>query len=645
MTYRPDVDGLRALAVLAVVGFHAFPGAVPGGFIGVDVFFVISGFLITGIMVDAAAAGRFSLSGFYARRIRRIFPALIVVLAACYAAGWLWLFEDRFAQLGKHVAGGAGFASNFLLWQEAGYFDASGETKPLLHLWSLGIEEQFYLAWPLIVYVAWRTRVSVLVVAAVAAAASLAFNLYSIRQDLVGTFYSPATRAWELMTGSLLACAVRPALLANWPGVRGAFERLTAGQGRRDLLSVAGLLAVAGAMMGLNGARHYPGAWAMIPVAGAALLIAAGPGAVINRAALSASPMVWLGLVSYPLYLWHWPLLAFARIWQAGEPPVLVRMGAVTLALVLAVITYRALERPIRFGAWRGGVVPALSAAMAVLLLVGWQTYQRDGFPMRAINLTDRAHFTKYYEAIKRQEMPAAYREECDFMDWRNEATKDTIAAACTEPGSRRTMLLWGDSFAQALSTGIRSLLPADTRLAQVTTSHCQASVDGRDFGVPGGRCARANAFALSAVRTLRPEVVVVAQRAEHELTDWNAFAAEVRAAGAGRVVLVGPSPQWLPSLPAIVVSHFWPQPPTLIAEGLDRNAQESDRALQSRYRDSADLQYVSLMNALCEPGGCRAVVPGTTPAELITFDMGHLTPRGSTYVAGLVLRAPLLGR
>ena len=188
MTYRPDVDGLRALAVLAVVGFHAFPGAVPGGFVGVDVFFVISGFLITGIMLDASAAGRFSLLEFYARRIRRIFPALIVVLAACYAVGWWWLFEDRFAQLGKHVAGGAGIASNFILWQEAGYFDASGETKPLLHLWSLGIEEQFYLAWPLVVYLASRSKAPVVLVAAVAAAVSMDWNLYCIRQDLVGTF-------------------------------------------------------------------------------------------------------------------------------------------------------------------------------------------------------------------------------------------------------------------------------------------------------------------------------------------------------------------------------------------------------------------------------------------------------------------------
>lgn len=644
MTYRADIDGLRAVAVLAVIAFHAFPAVLSGGFIGVDVFFVISGYLITGIMLDAAAAGRLSIAGFYGRRIRRIFPALLIVLAAVYAAGWFLLFEDRFAQLGRHVAGGAGFASNLLLWQEAGYFDASAETKPLLHLWSLGIEEQFYLAWPLLVYMAWRRRAGVLALALVAGAASLAFNLYSIRQDLVGTFYAPATRAWELMGGSVLACVVRPGAIAGgWAGT--VYATLVPRLSWRHAMSAAGLAAIVAAAAGLDGTRHYPGAWALIPVTGAALLIASGSDGFVNRRLLAWRPMVWIGLISYPLYLWHWPLLAFARLWQAGEPSLAIRGGAVVIAFALATLTYRAIETPIRFGGLRRGVVPALSMAMAVVCLIGWQTYRRDGFPMRAINLTDRAHFTNYYNGIKQQQMPAAYRAECDFMDWATEATKTAIAPECTQPGSRRTLLLWGDSFAQALSSGIRAMLPSDARLAQVTTSHCQASIEANEFGVPGGRCSRANAFAMSAVTALRPEIVIVAQRAAHEDTDWNAFAAAVRAAGAGRVVLVGPSPQWLPSLPAIVVARYWPQPPGYVSEGLDRGMLATDRALAARYLQSMALEYVSLMDRLCTSEGCRSTVPGTNPSELITFDMGHLTPRGSAYVVQLALRDVLLGR
>jgi len=156
--YRPDVDGLRAIAVLAVVGYHAFPDLVPGGFVGVDVFFVVSGYLITGLILGSLERGRFSFAEFYARRVKRIFPALIAVLLSCGALGWFVLLPDEYRQLGKHVAAGAGFVSNFMLWREADYFDVLSDLKPLLHLWSLGIEEQFYIVWPILLYAFWRRR-------------------------------------------------------------------------------------------------------------------------------------------------------------------------------------------------------------------------------------------------------------------------------------------------------------------------------------------------------------------------------------------------------------------------------------------------------------------------------------------------------
>ena len=165
--YRPDIDGLRAIAVLAVVIFHAFPNALPGGFVGVDIFFVISGFLITSIILDGFAQGDFRFSMFYARRIRRIFPALLVVLAACIVAGWFWLLPDEYGLLGHHVLAGAGFVSNLEMWREANYFDAATDTKILLHLWSLGVEEQYYLVWPAVVWMAWRSGVNLLALVAV----------------------------------------------------------------------------------------------------------------------------------------------------------------------------------------------------------------------------------------------------------------------------------------------------------------------------------------------------------------------------------------------------------------------------------------------------------------------------------------------
>lgn len=179
--YRPDIDGLRAIAILSVIGFHAFPFLVQGGFIGVDIFFVISGFLISTIIFGSLERGNFSFVEFYIRRINRIFPALLLVLITCFAFGWFVLLSDEYKQLGKHIAGGAGFISNFIFWNESGYFDNVAEAKPLLHLWSLGVEEQFYIIWPLLLWLAWKRHLNLLSIAIIVAVISFALNIYEIR--------------------------------------------------------------------------------------------------------------------------------------------------------------------------------------------------------------------------------------------------------------------------------------------------------------------------------------------------------------------------------------------------------------------------------------------------------------------------------
>jgi peptidoglycan/LPS O-acetylase OafA/YrhL len=203
--YRPDIDGLRAIAVLSVVIFHAFPKSIKGGFIGVDIFFVISGFLISTIIMGSLERNSFSFIEFYSRRIKRIFPALLLVLIASFVFGWFALLADEYKQLGKHIAGGAGFVSNFVLWKESGYFDNDAETKPLLHLWSLGVEEQFYIVWPLLLWFAWKQRLNLLTVTMVVVAISFSLNVNTVQNDATAAFYSPQTRFWELLAGSILA--------------------------------------------------------------------------------------------------------------------------------------------------------------------------------------------------------------------------------------------------------------------------------------------------------------------------------------------------------------------------------------------------------------------------------------------------------
>lgn len=372
--YRPDIDGLRAIAVLSVVIYHAFPGGkLKGGFVGVDIFFVISGFLITGILLRELKAGTFSILKFYARRVLRIFPALITVLAACLAAGWLGLFSDEYAQVGKHVAGSAAFIVNLLLWQEVGYFDVSSELKPLLHLWSLGIEEQFYIVWPVFLWLAWRWRFSFLKLSLTIAAASFAAGVYYTYADPTLAFYAPPTRFWELMAGGILAYCLA--------------QGISPSDRHRDGFSVLGLVLIVVGLLVIKKSYAFPGAWALLPVAGAVLLMAAGPAAVINRTVLSNKVAVWFGLMSYPLYLWHWPILAFLRIGKADgvyrEIAWESRTIAVLAAIALAWATYRLIERPIRYGGDKRVWVPALSAGMIALLFTGAGVYGMNGIPSR----------------------------------------------------------------------------------------------------------------------------------------------------------------------------------------------------------------------------------------------------------------------
>ena len=359
--YRPDIDGLRAIAVGSVLAYHAFPSLLPGGFIGVDIFFVISGFLITTILLQSLAAGDFSYRDFYARRIRRIFPALVLVLLATLAFGWYVLLPGEFSQLGKQTTGGAAFFANLVFLGEAGYFDATAETKPLLHLWSLGIEEQFYIFWPLLLGLAWRRRWPMLRVTLAVAVISFLVNVLTVQPHRAAAFYSPLSRAWELMAGGLLA-AMRLQAASNGSAQPRPWTK--------HVQSVVGMgLIVLGLFM-TRSTKAFPGWWALLPVLGAVSCIAAGPNGVLNRYLLSNRVMVWIGLISYPLYLWHWPLLSYARIVAGGEPPLQVRIVLVVAAVVLAWATYRFLERFVKLHLSQG-MLRGLAGGGAALALAG----------------------------------------------------------------------------------------------------------------------------------------------------------------------------------------------------------------------------------------------------------------------------------
>ena len=367
------------MAVIAVIGYHAFPDVVPGGFVGVDVFFVISGFLITGIVLRGLERGTFTLTEFYARRIRRIFPSLMIVLGACLAAGWFMLLADEYMQLGKHVAGGAGFVSNLLFWQEAGYFDNAAETKPLLHLWSLGIEEQFYLIWPPLLYGAWKLGVNRLALTLTLLAASFALNVSRVHSDPVAMFYSPVARFWELSLGGALA----------YLSLRDEQRRIVPLPA--DLLSCLGMVLIGIGVFIVSRRDAFPGWWALLPTVGTFLVVTAGRDAWLNKRVLSHRAVVWVGLISFPLYLWHWPMLSFLRILTAVTPPASTRAAAVIVSVALAWLTYKIVETPFRFGAQGARKVAILCAAAVAIGFGGYRTFAFSGVPGR-ITIADAAN-------------------------------------------------------------------------------------------------------------------------------------------------------------------------------------------------------------------------------------------------------------
>jgi peptidoglycan/LPS O-acetylase OafA/YrhL len=358
-TYRPDIDGLRAVAVLLVLGFHAELQFFGAGFAGVDVFFVISGYLISRIVFRALAKGTFSFRDFYIRRINRIFPALVVVVVACLLVGWVVSMPTEYRLLGKHSFGGSVFASNIILWREAGYFDSPH--KPLLHLWSLAVEEQFYLVWPPLALIAWRRNWNVARTITVVILSSLGVSAWMGYRGLtVESFYFAGTRLWEIGAGALLAQQQERNTTSRSVAV---FERPRI----REAAGFLGLVLLALTLLVVNHETPWPGLLALLPVLGSILIIATGPDTFIARKLLASRTLVLIGLISYPLYLWHWPLLVFARVVRGGPLSGMATAAVLGLSFVLAWLTYRYVESPIRLGIRKGRsaamLLPALAAA------------------------------------------------------------------------------------------------------------------------------------------------------------------------------------------------------------------------------------------------------------------------------------------
>jgi peptidoglycan/LPS O-acetylase OafA/YrhL len=612
--YRPDIDGLRAVSILAVVWYHAFPELVPGGFVGVDIFFVISGYLITTIIVSQLAQNSFSLQTFYQRRIRRIFPALVVMLAATYAAGWFIQLPRDFKLLGDNLLGGALFFANFVqLWSQD-YFAPDAETNPLLHLWSLGIEEQFYIFWPLLLAVLHSSRLRLIVIVSIALA-SLAANIALVGDHQPIAFYSPATRAWELLAGALLA---RPG------ASEGTMLRFIPDNAKGWL----GLLLIALAIAFLDSSSKYPGWGALLPVGGAVLLLDAHSSQV-NRLLLSNRFMVFTGLISYPLYLWHWPILTYLRIVRDTVPTFLEKDLAVAVAFALASLTYAYVERPIRH--WRHAVT-ALAPAMLALAAIGLVTALGSGFEFRFPSEV------REIAALPGKDN-SGFRPNC-FLE-----TGETAVDRpnnCVETGSGPLIFVWGDSTAATLYPGLKAEQQLHAfRIAQFTSAACAPIL-----GVAKARaCIDLNDEAFGVIRKIRPDVVVLHAMWNEgtDFTNLRKTIAELKEAGIRRIVLLGPVPLWKRTLPFMLVNayRFSHDVPDRILRGVSGPGVD---ALLMQFAKDEHIEFVSARASFCNADGCLTRTSHAA-RDVVVWDIVHLSETGSRFLAHAIVNDLLGGK
>ncbi|WP_417690110.1 acyltransferase family protein [Roseibium sp.] len=458
--YRQDIQGLRAIAVGSVVFFHAFPDLMPGGFVGVDIFFVISGFLITGILYRDIVEGDYSLTDFYRKRIRRIFPALFLVLSSTLAMGAFVLSPEAYRELARTTVSSTLFVSNIEFWQTSDYFSRAAELRPLLHTWSLSVEEQFYLVFPITLWVVMRyvrTLLMPLLVLSFAVSLLLSEKFLPGSGSDMGAYFLTPFRMYELLTGSILAISPMPKFMEN--------------QSLRGGIATLGLGMIAASLYVLTPTSPFPGYNAVLPTLGAGLVLYAGrTGESAAGRVISTSPFRFFGAISYSLYLWHWPVLAYLRITiQPGHLSPVMTLSAMALSVLLAVASYRLVEQT--FSHYRLTALPFLRLGVAGMLatcLMAGGVWQKKGFPTR--------FSPEALQMFSGSDNFSPDRKRCHREPGQVRSYGETCVLGAADIAPR--VVVWGDSHGVELSRALGDVLGRVGRsVRQVTASACPPSV------------------------------------------------------------------------------------------------------------------------------------------------------------------------
>lgn len=623
MRYRPEIDGLRALAVLPVILFHAGVSFVSGGFVGVDVFFVISGYLITAILLGELAAGNFSIVRFYERRARRILPALFFVMLACLPFAWFWMWPGDLHEFSKSLIYVSSFASNYLFYKQ-NYFDSATELKPLLHTWSLAVEEQYYLFFPPLLWLCWRyMRRFIPYIFAVSIIASLAYCEYRLALKPEVSYYMLSSRFWELATGAWLA----------YYHYRHAYQPVGAPY-LQQAGSATGLLLILYAALAFSEATRFPGIHAVVPTVGAALILLFAHRTTFTGRLLASKPFVAIGLISYSAYLWHQPLFAFARLRGADSTTQPLLFLALVLAtLALAVFSWRFIEAPFRNRSRvsRKWVLILSLAFIALFIGIGSLIQAKHDFIDR---LSDSE---KAIYAFRKYETKKIYREGSCFLTVNQ--TEAEFNPECA-PQTRDAILIWGDSHAAALSYGLRTRYP---HTMQYTASGCPPITSVYVTQRP--HCERFNDFVVREITRLQPQTLLIhANWLFYDQYDpvtalGRTLAVVKRATPHTKIVVIGGVPQWHPSLPnSLLRNHMGLIPDQYLANPDLTRLQTRDAQLQHVAQEQ-NVGFVSASAFICGDKGCLVTATQEKTVEPIVFDYGHLTQSGSYWLAGNVLK------
>ncbi|MDY6375473.1 MAG: acyltransferase family protein [Succinivibrionaceae bacterium] len=682
------MDGLRAIAVISVVLFHAFPDSIfKSGFVGVDVFFVISGFLISTIIfrgmserMGGTGSGKpFSFIDFYSRRVRRIFPSLIFCLLTFLVLGWFVLLPDEYSLFGKHTLGASAYVSNLLLWSEAGdYFQTASQTKPLLHLWSLGIEEQFYLIWPLVLFMAYKLNFNIFTLALVGALASFGFELHSVKGNPTAAFYSPFLRFWELMAGSILAWLK----LYKGDMFRGIAERTgpylsavllrnpaRANYGRLcgNILSAIGFALILTAVFALE-SKDFPGYKALLPVMGAVLMIAAGKDALLNRYLLSNRVMVWFGLISYPLYIWHWPFLSFAWIVGGEMPQLKVRIGCVVLAVIMSAVTYYLVEPRLRWGRFGGYKAAGLLSVMVAVGVAGYSIERHDGYTAR---MNDPEQ--EMIDAVNKRLGDDYQRCLKEIPDWpKFSENPGNVILQCKlqrAPG-KNTIALIGDSHAGMLYPGLASKTKDEEGIA-VFPAGCAIPLIGLKSGInewlwnehllsEAFRYVLSNGNLTKVVLSHYPDcswnnVVDTLNPGNHDfdsiLRDGFARTYNALTKAGKEVYVVMDNPTYEPDrwqkCNASAVRRPSGVPVFLSSKNTEACSEKQSQLIKRKMVDNwntishelaagyMNIHFIDLEQLFCRDGTCSML---DSKANILYMDFTHLNAKGSIYAAPLLL-------